>query len=276
MHGKELLNSCYGMCVTDICRSENKFDDKLKLWQVVQDIDYEKSITKYNDSKQRFLAYQWGIWVTAYARKNLWNGILEYQHDYCYSDTDSVKIIHKEKHDKYIKEYNDNVVKKLTKALNFHHLPLELMKPKTIDGKEKLLGIWDYEYTCNFKTLGAKRYLIEKNGNFELTCSGLNKKTTIEYLKYEFGDNLFNAFKNNMYIPSTYQKENDDTIYIGTGKNTHTYIDEKRTGTIIDYLGNSYDYVSESSIHLEESDYSLSLASDYVELLLNIRKEEYN
>ena len=261
------------MCVTDICKGENKFNDDLKLWQVIQDIDYELSIDKYNNSKQRFLAYQWGIWVTAYARKNLWNGILNIGNDYCYSDTDSIKLINGEKHKNYFIEYNNNVFKKLEKAMNHHNLPLEMIKPKTINGIEKILGIWDYEYTCDFKTLGAKRYIVKKGYKYEITIAGLNKKTTMKYF-IKNKKPPFKTFKNNMYIPATYKI--DDNIYVGTGKNTHTYIDEIRTGTIKDYLGNSYEYISESSIHLEETDYTLSLSSDYMELLFTLRKEEFN
>ena len=49
-----------------------------------------EEIQKYNDSKNRFLYYAWGIWVTAYARRNLWTGILAVGKDYIYSDTDSI------------------------------------------------------------------------------------------------------------------------------------------------------------------------------------------
>ena len=80
---KELLNACYGMSVTDICRQENAFDIENNEWiKENPPIDYEKDLDKYNHNKQRFLSYAWGVWVTAYARRNLWSGILEFKQHY--------------------------------------------------------------------------------------------------------------------------------------------------------------------------------------------------
>ena len=98
------------------------------------------------------------------------------------------------------------------------------------------------------------------------------------------GYNPFDFFKDGMYIPATYEIEefNEKTgkkekkICVGTGKNTHTYIDEQRDGLVKDYLGNYYEYHVESGIHMEESDYTLSLASEFVDLLLHIERIEYN
>ena len=52
LHSKELLNSCYGMCVTDICREETIFDLISKLWsEEKSEIDFEKDIQNYNQNK---------------------------------------------------------------------------------------------------------------------------------------------------------------------------------------------------------------------------------
>ena len=280
LHSKELLNSAYGMTVTDVCREEIDFNIEKGEWKTEKnEKDYESDIKKYNDSKTRFLVYQWGIWVTAYARANLWNGILgvsDTEHntsDYCYSDTDSIKILHAEKHQKYFESYNKKIVSKLQKMLDHYNLPFEAIAPKTIKGETKIIGLWDCEYTCDFKTLGAKRYIVKQGDEYEITIAGLNKETTMDYL-IRTKKNIFDFFQNGMYIPSTY--EADGIIYVGTGKNTHTYIDEARDGIVKDYQNNYYQYHVESCVHMEEADYTLSLASEFVDLLLHISRKEYN
>ena len=284
LHSKELLNSCYGMCVTDICREEIVFNTETGAWKEEKtEQDYEHDIQQYNDSKQRFLAYQWGIWVTAYARANLWNGILAIREDYCYSDTDSLKVINSEKHNNYFTDYNERIVKKLHQMLDHYGLSHDLISPKTIKGKTKTIGLWDYEFKCDFKTLGAKRYIVKREDDYEITIAGLNKKTTMEYMK-KTHKNPFKFFENGMYIPATYEIEemNEKTgkkekkIYVGTGKKTHTYIDEARDGYVVDYRGKPYKYHVETCIHMEESDYTLSLATEFVDLLLRIERLEYN
>ena len=266
LYSKELVNSTYGMCVTDICRSETPFDTEHNVWsEEIPEIDYVKSLERYNNSSQRFLSFAWGVWVTAYARRNLWTLILQIGHDYCYSDTDSVKIINAQKHQKVIDDYNINVLKKLARAVEYHGLSMDDVSPKTIKGETKTLGIaeCDEKYE-EFATLGAKRYMVKKDGQYSLTISGLNKKSAIPYLVKTYG-NPFNAFHEDMYIPPN-----------ATGKNTHTYIDEERQGVVKDYRGVYGEYHEYSCVHIEPCDYTLSLASEYISYLLDIQTIAYN
>lgn len=253
---KGMLNSCYGMTVTDIVRDEIIYSDE---WDI-EKADVESDIEHYNKSRNRFLFYPWGVWVTAYARRNLWGGILAFGDDYIYSDTDSIKCLNIEKHFDYINEYNNSVKRKLQVAANYHKIDFELFQPKTIKGIKKLIGVWDWEtekekYT-RFKTLGAKRYMIEQDGKINITVAGVNKKTAVPYLVKTCGNKIFDAFTNDLTIPKEY-----------TGKMTHTYIDERRTGTITDYLGNTNTFDEYSSVHLENAEYSLSLSQAYIDFL---------
>lgn len=77
----------------------------------------DEQIAKYNDSTTRFLYYPWGVWVTAYARRNLWTGIVNIADDYVYSDTDSIKFLNYEKHTGFIEEYNRRVEQKLKRCV---------------------------------------------------------------------------------------------------------------------------------------------------------------
>lgn len=117
---KGMLNSVYGMSVTDIVKDEATFSDSG--WQV-EEADILESVDEYNDSKNRFLFYPWGIWVTAYARRNLWTAILAVGEDYIYSDTDSVKMLNYEaKHKKYVDKYNETILKKLETMAEHYNL----------------------------------------------------------------------------------------------------------------------------------------------------------
>lgn len=251
---KEMLNSCYGMAVTDICRDEIIYVDD---WER-EKVNVEKSVDSYNRSFGRFLFYPWGVWVTAYARRNLFTGILESGVDYVYSDTDSIKILNSEAHIDYIRKYNEMIIQKLQAAMIWHGLDPDSISAKTVKGVSKPLGVWDYEGTYdNFKTLGAKRYLTEKDGEYNLTVAGLSKVEGVNYLK-KF-DNPFDVFNDSLYIPSEF-----------TGKNIHTYIDEPRKGVLTDYKGVVSEYSEKSSVHLESAEYSLSIGAEYANYLLSI------
>lgn len=255
LKSKGMLNSVYGMCVTDIVKDESTFTDE---WGTTK-ADISEQILKYNESKNRFLYYPWGVWVTAYARKNLWNGIINIGNDYIYSDTDSIKFINYEKHKKYIDWYNNNITKKLCAMCNFYKLDKNSIEPLTIKGKKKPLGVWDYEGEYKyFKTLGAKRYMYYDD-SLHITIAGLSKKQGVNYLLEKNNHDIqkaFENFNNSMYIPAS-----------KTGKNTHTYIDDERETIVKDYTGKLLHVKSLSSIHLEECDFTLELSKQYINFL---------
>ena len=248
---KGMLNSIYGMTVTDIVKDEITYEDD---WGMEQ-VSIEEEIEHYNSKKSRFLFYPWGVWVTAYARRNLWLGILAIKEDYIYSDTDSIKFFNYSKHEKFIEGYNKLVINKQLKTLDYYNLNPELLSPKTVKGTSKPLGVWDFEgLYSRFKTLGAKRYLVEEDNKLYLTVAGLSKMNGINYMIDKSNNDftkVFEMFTDDLKIP----KEN-------TGKNTHTYIDDEITETITDYLGKEEVITSVSGIHLEAAQYSLSI-SDY-------------
>lgn len=273
LNSKEMLNSCYGMAVTDIIRQEYEYIDgewveDLNIDDIIAD---REKIEKYNNDKSRFLFYAWGIYVTAYARRNLFSGILEFKDDYIYSDTDSIKVKNIDKHKKYIEEYNKRITAQLYNAMLHHKLDINMINPKTKKGINKPLGVWDFDgHYSKFKTLGAKRYMVEYSndirngenaGKQSLTVSGLNKKIAMPYIQ-SITENPFAFFSNKMYVPAG-----------KTGKLTHTYIDEPINGYIKDYLGNYGEYNEQTFIHLFPSDYSLSMSRQFTDYLRNITQE---
>ena len=260
---KGMLNSVYGMSVTDIVKDTAIYTDEDN-WDF-EAVDVDDVISKYNDSKNRFLYYAWGIWVTAYARRNLWTGILAVGEDYVYSDTDSIKVLNYDKHLDYVESYNKNVLSKLYKMCDVCEFDPSLLKPKTVKGEVKPLGVWEFEGTYQkFKTLGAKRYLVLENGKYSLTVAGLSKVNGMQYMIDKCkndSDKIFDMFNDDLYIPS----EN-------TGKMTHTYLDAEQSHIVKDYLGIENREVSLSSIHLGACDFTLSISEQYLKFLSNLKQ----
>lgn len=274
LNAKEMLNSCFGMCVTDIVREEFIYENSHWLDSSEKPpIDYETSITKYNNNRGRFLFYPWGVWVTAYARRNLFSGILEFAGDYIYSDTDSIKGKNAKAHERYIKDYNARIRKQLQYAMEYHKIPIDAIEPKTKDGISKCLGVWDFDgHYSRFKTLGAKRYLVQysddernkkKNrGQYMLTVAGLNKQNAIKYLCRD--NNPFEEFSENLEVPKEF-----------TGKNIHTYIEDMKEGELTDYTGVTAHWRELSAINLDTADYSLKISREYSDYLLSISTDEW-
>lgn len=264
MISKNMINAAYGMIVTDPVRDELEYTyDMFRKFPA----NIMEAIDKYNNNIRRFLFYPWGVWVTAYARANLMSSIISMGEDYIYSDTDSNKCLHPEQHTDYFNIYNSQIKDKIIKSANHFSLPIEKYMPKTTKGKEQIIGTWADEGSyLQFKTLGAKRYLVSKphiqsftdNGlevtielvEFELTVAGVNKRKAMAYLKK--GGHPFMSFDVNLVVPSEY-----------SGRLISTYIDEETEGDIVDYSGIQYHFHELSSIHMEPTDYSIDRAEQY-------------
>ena len=262
LNGKALLNSVYGMMVTDISKEMNVYEDNWK----IEPADIEKDIERYNHSMKRFLFYPWGVWCTAYARANLMAGIIEFSKDnsYLYSDTDSIKCINLDKHMPFIENYNRRCKKKLMLMCKHHGIDYSELEPMTIKGVKKPLGVYDHETKGDkyllFKTLGAKRYLTyQAKDGYHLTVAGVNKHVALPYMLETFGDDIFNKFETSLLIPEDY-----------TGKLTHVYIDSYDTGTVIDDTGQEYHYTSPTAIYLEKASYCFDISEDYLNYLKGV------
>ena len=257
MISKNMINAAYGMMVTDPIRDELTYSDDT-FYTIPKNI--AEGIDRYNTNIRRFLFYPWGVWVTAYARANLFSGIIEMGDDYVYSDTDSIKSINTERHEDYFNSYNAQILQKIEIASQYHNLDKSLFAPYTKKGKQKIIGVWDDEGVYDkFKTLGAKRYLTMKGvqstePKYMITLAGSNKKKTMEYLVGT--GNPFGNFTDGLSIPP----ENSGRLIL-------SYIDNETVGTVVDMFGVPYEYHELSSIHMEKSEYNLSMSEEFVRYL---------
>lgn len=206
LQAKQFLNSLYGMCVTDIIMPDVSFNNND--WSKTEQT--EKSVQEKLDEIQskfykNFLAYQWGVWVTAYARRELMLAIIHCGNDEVYHDTDSCKTLNWRKYKKeYFEKQNKIMDEKLKKMCEFHEIDFELTRPEKKNKKKAPLGYWEFEgYYHFFKTLGAKKYayidlcnedgsitivkdedgnIIVDNSGMHVTISGVPKKEAAKLL----------------------------------------------------------------------------------------------
>lgn len=249
---KGMLNSIYGMSVTDILQDNHEYENG---W-MKGEVDVKAEIEKYNESMNRFLYYPWGVWVTAYARRNVWSAILNAGDDYIYCDTDSVKMTNFEKHAGYVERYNKRIQRQLSDAVKALRLNVGDLAPKNKHGERKPLGIWEHEgHYSEFKTLGAKRYLYREGDSFHLVVAGLSKQNGMNYIRRHCNDDaakIFAMFNDELFIPE------DET-----GKMTHTYIDDAHVIDVQDYRGDKATVEPLSGLHLEPCEFTLSISRQY-------------
>lgn len=227
------LNSNYGMTVQKPLKDEIMEDydsgeyvnlyDKLTPQELIQRLneDYEKHIK----SRKYCMPFQWGVWVTSYAFRNLFK-LGACCDNWIYSDTDSCYGIGWYKD--MVDAYNENC-KKLLLANGYG--PVN-------NGREYWLGVAEHDpeedtYT-EFKVLGAKRYCGRqlKDGQLHITVAGVPKSGA-----KCLNDDIRN-FTKGFVFPGT-----------ETGKLLHTYIYHEDIQ--IDENGNEY----ADSIDLTPCDY---------------------
>lgn len=302
MVSKNMINSAYGMSVTNIIRDIYEYSNT-DGW-VNEDADVSTQLISYNNNHNRFLFYAWGVWVTAHARHNLWEAIFEFGEDFIYADTDSIKGLNFDKHKAFFSFYNNSIKCQISKVCKILNINPDLYSPKTKKGVPKTIGVWEIEESYkNFKTIGAKRYIYEyQSGELLFTVSGVNKHYGVPYLLMEYAgvdpslkDTVELAYSANPNIQEeskaalkeiidlhnkgeiTYDKIFDvfeESLYFpetATGKQTLTYIDEPITCLCTDYVGSTQRVFEFSGIHMEPQSYYMSQTEEYKRFLEGFR-----
>ena len=224
---KSKLNALYGMTVQKPVKQMIDENYQTGEYSVNKEVDeaelYEKYVKKYTT----ILPYQWGVWVTSYAFKNLHalGKCVSKDGIWLYSDTDSCYSTGWDM-DK-VNEYNQRCKDKL--AANDYGCV-------TIGDREFWLGVAEVDgIYSEFRTCGAKRYVCRyadipkyripdekgrtKANKLKITVAGVPKKG-VDCLKDEI---------NNFHRGTVFDGET-------TGKLQHTYYYE--ADTWIDKNGN--------------------------------------
>lgn len=135
MKSKNKLNSIYGMTVTNILNTEIEYHDGEYTEKKMTEEEMEEALDKYYKNHRSFLNYSWGVFVTAYARRELEDGLNIAGLDTIYCDTDSVKFIGN--HDREFEAYNERLNKECEEK--------GIRNYTEVNGKRYYMGIFDKE-----------------------------------------------------------------------------------------------------------------------------------
>jgi len=256
MKEKNRYNSLYGMSVTNEIRNEVEFNNGV--WEEIP-LTNDEIIEKLEGQEKRpFLSFAYGVWCTAYARRNIFSCIMKLDKYVIYSDTDSIKL--KSGYDKsVIDDYNANVVKLVQETADFWNTPLDRFQPEDVEGNKHMIGLFDLdgEYS-EFITHGSKKYAYrdKKDGQLHITVAGVPKKG-VECLNDDI-----NNFQDGLLFS-----------YKATGKQSIEYCSNQLPIEMTDYTGKTYRVTDKSGACIYPVNYTLSRALDYCELLTDASSE---
>lgn len=254
---KQILNSCFGACCTNVVKSSVTFDEHGWHTGDFTDEMINDTLQKKREAKNNLFAFHVGAWVTAYARFRLWSPLLqdsdgEFDSDLVYYDTDSLKMVHGEKYAGLFSKLNDESQERLKQMCLYYNIDYERCAPIDLKGHAHPLGEWENETSdddgglfTQFKTLGAKRYCYRQNRKLHLVVAGVGKPG-VKALK-----NNINNFNNKMVFDYEY-----------AGKLIHSYTRYPETlfepNTFTDYQGNEYYNNWKCGVVLFPTTYSMS------------------
>lgn len=250
---KEFINALFGMMCTAIIQEDILFNgvewvvNHLTEEQIDAGLEYLKKHPHKN-----FLAYQHGIWITAYARQALWDAIIRIDEDNAYSDTDSTKYVGN--HDDVFEQINAELITEIENVCAERGLTIDDFTAIDPKGNRHVMGLWedDGEYE-EFVTLGAKRYAYRDNKKHELhlTVSGVSKEYGVKALHDDI-----KKFNRNIIFKSNESK-----------RLVFTYICNMQEWTW--NKGQDDEYTSRYSygINAMPSTYTMSLSDEYEDLI---------
>ena len=251
---KQFINSIYGVAVTRVITDIVSFDRNGWTSTDPDDQTFEEMLHQTSEERA-FTLYQAGIWVTSWARYNLWTFITELDEHICYCDTDSIKGCFDDNDLKFVEDYNKHVEELENRVAK--HLGIDPAKytAQTSKGKTKRIGHMERESDCQeFRTLGAKRYVDLVDGEIECTIAGLPKSAAKAKIKSvdDFNDGLF--------------WETDESE-----KLIARYEDNQKPCDWTDRDGNVYHSTAKYGICLQPTTFDLSISEEFSHFLTMLR-----
>lgn len=240
MKSKNMLNAVYGMSATDPVHQDIYYNDgdyKVSSYENFTQDELLKLL------KNASFPYQWGVYTTALARKQLQTAIKLCGDNIVYCDTDSVKTVGNID----ISILNSKLMQKAIQNKAY---------ADDMNGKRHYIGLFEFDgHYDEFITQGAKRYAYMTDGHMGITVAGVSKKineeTGISFAVEELKS--LDRFR----VGMTWRKAGG-TISVYNDNDNFEYVD-KETGKSITITKN---------VAIVPSTYIMTYAKDY-SLLLN-------
>ena len=161
MKSKNMLNAVYGMSATDPVHQDIFYKDGDYKVSTYEDFTQDELLKLLKNAS---FPYQWGVYTTALARKQLQDAIKLCGDKIVYCDTDSVKVIG----DIDISRLNDKLMQKAIQSKAY---------ADDMNGKRHYIGLFEFDgHYDKFITQGAKRYAYSSGGKLGITVAGVSKK----------------------------------------------------------------------------------------------------
>ena len=247
---KNKLNSIYGMTAQNPISIPLIYSPEEKEFSYDLDADLDKLFEE--QKKSYWLPYQYGIWVTAWARYELFLGVknvsmeegssIDEFSDFIYCDTDSVKFFGNAD----FTEYNESRKARSIKSGAY---------ATDRKGVTHYMGVFEQEHDYSeFKHLGAKKYGGIVDGKMELTIAGVNKQWGAEELSARGG---------------LKELENGFTFYKAGGLNAQ-YND---IPAVDEWSVDGHKLKITSNVYLYDSEYTVGDTADFIRLLYVNKKD---
>ena len=244
---KQYINSMYGMMVTCPLNDNVNYDGGWIINSLTEE-DKKEKIESLRKSRRTFLSYSHGVWVTAWAREELFRTVIKIDRDVVYMDTDSIK--HIGNHSIIFKKHNLKILAELINACAITVVDLDKATPYDKHGERHCLGLWDNDgYYDKFVFLGAKKYAYETEGDIHITVAGVSKKGALALRSLEDFTEGF-IFE-----------------YDFSGKKTLFYNDTQEPYILTDEQGHTEVIECEHGICLMPTTYELSSSATYQDYL---------
>lgn len=249
MYGKSKnrLNALYGMMVMRLDQAVTEYTGEGDTGYETTEEPLEEVLEKYYKKRNNFLAYQWGVWVTCWARFRLHQMMQVIGDDLVYIDTDSVKFLNYEKHKKQIEALNDMLKNDAENRGAY---------ADDLQGIRHYMGVFEYDGKYDqLRTLGAKKYVVSIDGKCYSTIAGVSKAAGQEF----FTKHGLDAFKigavieNSGHLVAYY---NDDEIH--------------------DITVDGCTMQTASNIALIDDTYTIGVTGDYLSLIQNLSSGKYD